>query len=154
MYPQQVRRLHRTGRRGRGTRWLCCHPEGPQQVGEMGVLVDTKLSMSRQCSSLQRRLMVSWAALNIVLAPGPTDPFLQTHFSAKRLPAWAVAWGCPPQLQDFAVLLVKFNQVSVSPFFQPVQAPLDGSMAPWLVSHSLLILSHQQTCGRYALPPH
>jgi len=54
-------------------------------------------------------------------------------FSAKLLSSWVVPsinWCCgvvPPQVEDFALLVVELHEVPVSPFLQPVQAPLDGS---------------------------
>jgi len=40
------------------------------------------------------------------------------------------------QVQDFALPRVE-RHVSLSPFLQPVEVPLDGSITFWCVSHSL-----------------
>lgn len=37
VYCQEVCRWHKTGRSREYTRELCCHPEGPEQAGEMGL---------------------------------------------------------------------------------------------------------------------
>ena len=47
----------------------------------------------------------------------------------------------PPQVQDFALLLVEPHEVPVSPFLQPVQVPLDGSPTLWCVSRSSQFVS-------------
>lgn len=43
-----------------------------------------------------------------------------------------------PQVQGFAHCCVKADEVPVSPFFQVVEIPLDGSMALWCISCSSL----------------
>lgn len=42
----------------------------------------------------------------------------------------------PPSVQDFALPLVKLQEVSVSPFLQPLEVIVDGSTTHWSVSCS------------------
>lgn len=42
----------------------------------------------------------------------------------------------PPLVQDFALPLVELQQVSVSPFLQPLEVIMDGSTTHWSISHS------------------
>lgn len=42
----------------------------------------------------------------------------------------------PSQVQDFAVLLVELHEVLISPFLQPVEVYLYGSMTLWHSNHS------------------
>jgi len=69
-------------------------------------------------------------------------------FSAKLLSSWVVKLSSfhqqnmlmpgvvSPRVKDFAFLLVKLQEISVSPFPQVVGVPLNGSMTFWCISHS------------------
>lgn len=43
------------------------------------------------------------------------------------------------QLQGFALFLDELHKVPVSPFLQPVEVPLEGSMTLWCIIHSLQV---------------
>lgn len=43
-------------------------------VCSLGILVDTKLTMSQQCTLLARRLRISWAALAVLVRGGDPSP--------------------------------------------------------------------------------
>jgi len=50
-------------------------------------------------------------------------------------PAWVHGIAASP-VQDLAVLFVELHEVSVSPFLQPVEVPLDGITPLCCISHS------------------
>ncbi|KAK4825192.1 hypothetical protein QYF61_025120, partial [Mycteria americana] len=62
---------------------------------------------------------------------GSPGPFLPSCFPADQPLARP-----GPQVQNFALPLVELHEVSVSPFLQPVDVPLDGSMTLQHISHS------------------
>ena len=62
--------------------------------------------------------------------------FLAKLFPADQSPARAGAWGCSSPGADFALPLVELHEPPVSPFFQPVKVPLDGSTTFWSINHS------------------
>lgn len=57
-------------------------------------------------------------------------------FSTCTVPVPVVV---PPQLQDFALLLVELD-VNVGIFLQSYQVPLGGSMTLWCISHSSKVI--------------
>ncbi|KAK4818982.1 LOW QUALITY PROTEIN: hypothetical protein QYF61_022649 [Mycteria americana] len=68
--------------------------------------------------------------------PGPQVLSCQAAFQLSSPQNILVHGVVPPQVQDLALLLVEVHEVPVSPFLQPVEVPLDGSMTLWCISHS------------------
>lgn len=69
------------------------------------------------------------------LCPTP-GPSLQSCFPVGQPQCVLVDGVIPPQVQDFTFSLVELHRITLCPFLQPVEVPLNGSVAISSISHS------------------
>lgn len=57
-----------------------------------------------------------------------------------------------PQLQDFEIPFFELREISVSPFLQSVEVPLDGSKTLWRISHFPVLNQYKNLLRVHSVP--
>ncbi|KAK4833070.1 hypothetical protein QYF61_027732 [Mycteria americana] len=100
---------------------------------------DSTTSLGNMCNLSQCSVTLTGTLLAHVQLGVHQNPQVLLCKTALQLgdPQHVLDHGAVPSLvQDFALLLVEFREVSVIPFLQPVEVLLDGSMTLWCISCS------------------
>ena len=121
------------------------------RITSLGLLGNTLLNVAQNTSSFPCGKGTLLAHVQPGVHQEPQVVFCQAAFQLGGPQNLLVNGVISCQVWDFALLLAEIPKIPVSPFLQPVEVPLGGSI--WMTYQPLLpTLCHQKPCWEYPLP--